>query len=366
MTNPTERPPLTFGPVPSRRLGQSLGVNLIPPKRCTYSCVYCQVGRTTHMALARRAFYRPEEILEAVRRRLAECDRDGLGVDAVTVLGDGEPTLDVNLGTALELLRGVGRRVAVISNGSLLDRPEVRADLARADWVSVKVDAASPEPWRRVDRPHGRLRLDAIHEGLRVFARELRGTLVTETMLVAGVNDGAEDSERLAGLLAGVAPAIAYLGVPIRPPAEPWVSAPAAEAVVRAYSALTRLLPRVELLTGEPLEPHPRSSDLERDLLATTAVHPLDEDAVAQLGGGARAALDVAAGLVATGQLAEATFRGKRFFLRPTGRDRRQPAAGAPSGPGETSNREHGPSPAEVPERDRAASDRASDRKGRA
>jgi len=107
---------LTFGPVPSRRLGQSLGINNIPPKICSYSCVYCQVGRTLHMQAERKAFYKPEEILKAVERKVKDAKNKGEGIDYLTFVPDGEPTLDINLGKEIELLKQLGIKIAVITN----------------------------------------------------------------------------------------------------------------------------------------------------------------------------------------------------------------------------------------------------------
>jgi len=242
------RPPPCFGPVPSRRLGQSLGVNNIPPKICTYACVYCQLGRTPRMQLTRQAFFRPEATAKVVLRRLEECDRAGVRVDYLSVVPDGEPTLDANLGELLMKLHELGPPVAVITNGSLLDRSDVRSELALADWVSVKVDAVRETTWRSVDRPHGKLRLEPILEGLRTFADSFSNVLVTESMLVAGVNDGEDDLEALTEFLAEVRPTVAYLGVPTRPPAEWWVRSAASADVVRAHAGLASRLPQVELL----------------------------------------------------------------------------------------------------------------------
>jgi wyosine [tRNA(Phe)-imidazoG37] synthetase (radical SAM superfamily) len=170
---------IAFGPVPSRRLGRSLGINNIPPKICTYACVYCQLGRTIQMQIERQAFYRPEEVVDAVRDKVQKARESGEAIDYLTFVPDGEPTLDVNLGREIARLRPLGIRIAVISNGSLMWREDVRADLMDADWVSLKVDSMRDDVWRRIDRPHGTLRLGAILDGMLEFAESFRGELVT-------------------------------------------------------------------------------------------------------------------------------------------------------------------------------------------
>lgn len=180
---------ITFGPVPSRRLGRSLGIKHIPPKVCSYACVYCQLGRTLEMRVQRKNFYDPQEIAEAVRARLSTLEERGEAVDCLTFVPDGEPTLDIRLGPAIEQLKPLGVKVAVITNASLIWREDVRSDLMLADWVSLKVDSVREQAWRRVNRPHGSLRLDAILEGMLVFAKVYSGELVTETMIVRDLAD---------------------------------------------------------------------------------------------------------------------------------------------------------------------------------
>lgn len=132
---------IAFGPVPSRRLGRSLGINNIPPKVCTYSCVYCQVGKTTRMQSGRVRFYDPQEIYMEVAQKVEKARQKGEAVDYLTFVPDGEPTMDVHLGEEIELLKSLGLKIAVITNGSLVWRQDVRADLAKADWVSFKIDS---------------------------------------------------------------------------------------------------------------------------------------------------------------------------------------------------------------------------------
>ncbi len=123
---------ITFGPVPSRRLGRSLGINNIPPKICTYSCVYCQLGRTIKMQADRRAFYETEKVFQDVKNKVEKAKGKGETIDYLTFVPDGEPTLDINLGREIELLRPLGIKVAVISNSSLIWREDVIADFDQA------------------------------------------------------------------------------------------------------------------------------------------------------------------------------------------------------------------------------------------
>jgi len=307
---------IAFGPVPSRRLGRSLGINHIPPKRCTYSCIYCQIGRTRRMQVARQTFYSPAEIVDAVREQVDRVRARGEGVDYLAFVPDGEPTLDANLGRTIEGLRPLGFPIAVISNASLLSRQDVRADLLRADWVSVKVDAVDERAWRHVDRPRGSLDLAAILEGALAFARSFQGTLVTETMLVAGVNDGAAQIEGVARYLGELRPATAYLAVPTRPPAEEWVRAPDEQVLNRAYQILNEHVARVEYLIGYEGDAFASTGDVEADLLSITAVHPMREDAARAFLERAGAGQETIARLVAEDRLVEAIYGEHRFYVR--------------------------------------------------
>ncbi len=305
-----------FGPIPSRRLGRSLGVNNIPAKVCTYSCVYCQVGRTTAMELERRAFFPPQVIRGDVAAKLENARRLGEDADYVTFVADGEPTLDVNLGLELELLRPLGVPLAVISNSSLTPREDVRADLAGADWVSLKADAVDEATWRRVNRPHKKLRLAAMLEGMRAFAGDFYGTLATETMLVKGLNDDLAHLRRVADFLAELEPATAYLSVPTRPPAEEEVRPPSEEAVARAYDVFVSAGLRTELLIGYPSDAFAYTGDVEEDILTITAVHPMREEAVAELLAKAGAEWGAVERLLADGLLAAVECGGKKFYVR--------------------------------------------------
>jgi wyosine [tRNA(Phe)-imidazoG37] synthetase (radical SAM superfamily) len=318
--------PTAFGPVPSRRLGRSLGIDNIPPKICDYGCVYCQVGRTLTMQTDRRTHYPPRDVVATVTRRLAELRELGEQVDFVTFVPTGEPTLDRHLGREIQELRASGlldqtaTRIAVITNGSLITRPDVRRDLAAADWVSLKVDAVESAIWRRINRPHGSLALPAILEGMMAFAGEFSGELATETMLVRDLNDGERHLRRVAAFLGQLAPHRAFVSVPTRPPARQSTRPPAADALNRAYQILAERLPRVELLLGDEGDAFSATGDAVVDLLGITAVHPMREAAVAALLRRTGADWTLVDALLAAGDLATASYAGDVFYLRATAR----------------------------------------------
>ena len=179
---------IAFGPVPSRRLGRSLGINNVPPKACSYSCVYCQVGRTPEEGIEPRSFHAPADVIAAVTSRVRALRERREPIDYLTFVPDGEPTLDSHLSAAIDGLRPLDLPIAVISNGSLAWRADVRAALARADWVSLKVDAVDDDLWRRINRPHPELQGGVVREGMLRFAEAYAGELASETMLVRDVS----------------------------------------------------------------------------------------------------------------------------------------------------------------------------------
>lgn len=307
---------LAFGPVPSRRLGRSLGINNIPPKHCTYSCVYCQVGRTTQSGMERHDFYAPRDIVNAVIGKIEQARVAEAVIDYLTFVPDGEPTLDVNLGREIELLRPLGIKVAVISNASLIWRADVRDDLARADWVSLKVDAVRDSVWRAVNRPSKKLNLEVILEGAREFARVFKGDLTTETMLVKGVNDTEADLTANASFVSDLRPAAAYISIPTRPPSESWVRCPDEQVLNRAYHIFARHVENVEYLIGYEGNAFMATGDPVQDLLGITAVHPMRSDAVLALLARAGADDSVLDQLVRQEKLVRVTYGSKDFYIR--------------------------------------------------
>ncbi|MEA2025761.1 MAG: radical SAM protein [Chloroflexota bacterium] len=272
--------PIVFGPVKSRRLGWSLGINNVRPKTCTYSCVYCQVGATTRARVQREASYGPSSVASAVKERVEQCRQARQPIDYATFVPDGEPTLDAALGSSIQAVQAMGLRVAVITNGSLLWREDVRDELGGADWVSLKIDTVDEHTWRRLNRPVRGLDLTVILEGMRRFAEEFHGYVATETMLVAGVNDDAPSIERVARFVRSLEPSHAYISVPTRPATEAWVREPSGDMAARAAELLARTgLPTTLLRSDEDESGFATAPDAVEGLVGILAVHPMTETA---------------------------------------------------------------------------------------
>jgi len=272
-----------FGPVPSRRLGQSLGINNIPYKICTYSCIYCQVGKAIKMQVNRQEFYKPEELVEEVRALLSKTQKNNQYPDYITIVPDGEPTLDIHLGELIDELKTFKIPVAVITNSSLIHLPDVQKDLLKADFVSVKVDAVSLVTWGKINKPHKKLNLNNIKKGIQSFAKQFTGKLVTETMLVNGINDFYTEFEEIARFIETFNPNTAYISIPTRPPAFKGVLPADETAVTAAYTIFRQRIAKVELLTGYEGNAFSSTGNFMEDILSITAVHPMREDAVLEL-----------------------------------------------------------------------------------
>ena len=307
---------ITFGPVPSRRLGRSLGINNIPPKVCTYSCVYCQLGRTKKMEVDLRAFYDPEEIRKNIAEKLKLADSSGEPVDFLTYVSDGEPSLDIHLGQEIELIQPFDVPIAVITNSSLIWRDSVKESLNKADWVSLKIDSVEEDIWRKIDRPHRSLELQKILDGIIEFSRYFKGKLVTETMLVHDLNDSKDQIRNLADFIKQLSNDTTYISVPTRPPAEKWVQPPTEEALIRAYRILSAETKNVEYLIGYEGNAFAFTGDVEKDLLSITAVHPMREEAVTAFLRKAGADRSVMDRLIENGLMVKKTFQGKTFYAR--------------------------------------------------
>ena len=211
-----------FGPVASRRLGYSLGVDIIPHKVCTLDCLYCQLGPTTLKTIERKPYVEAGPVLAELDEMLAQ----KVQIDCITFSGSGEPTLNTCLG---DIIAGIKRRcsipVTVLTNGTLLHLPEVRAGLMQADIVCPSFDAATDAVFSRINRPHESLRVEQMIEGLAAFRREFSGRILLEVMIAHGINDSAGELEKLAQALQSFGADKIQINTVTRPGAEPGVEA---------------------------------------------------------------------------------------------------------------------------------------------
>lgn len=303
MTTPFAKRPHVFGPVPSRRLGRSLGVDLLPSKTCTLDCIFCQVARTTHHTLERASYLDPAVVLGEVRDVLA----GGRAVDAVTFSGTGEPTLSLDLGPVLRELPTLGdfRRV-VITNGTLLWRRDVCDDLASADLVIPTLDTATEAAFVAVHRPAPGLTLARHLAGLEDFSSGFRGEIWLEVMLVAGLNDSDADLDALERRLGRIRADRIQLNTVVRTPVEQAIAHPVEASRMEALrERLARTHPHVEVIGRFESVSASASTTTEAEVLRLIERHPCRVDEIAQALGAARANVE---GLV-TRLLGDGTLR---------------------------------------------------------
>lgn len=311
--------PHVFGPVPSRRLGRSLGVDPIPFKTCNWNCIYCQLGRSCPLTARRTAFPPAQGIVGEVRAALETLPPDA--VDWLTFVGSGEPTLHARLGWMIRQVKTFTRLpVAVITNGSTLYQGRVRRALYAADAVLPSLDAGSETAYRSINRPHPGFTFDRHLQGLLRFRAGYRGKLWIEIMLLRSINDSECALRELASLLQTIKPDEIHLSLPLRPPAESWVQPATREALERARAILgasARILPPIP--EGAPLAD---TDNLLESILAIIARHPMEEDQLLRaLGrwhpGEASEALHW---LAASGRAQSVQCAGQRFWCSPHAR----------------------------------------------
>jgi len=307
---------LVFGPVPSRRLGKSLGINSIPPKECTFACVYCQLGNTLKLEIERKIFYSTEKIVHEVEKHIKLLDQSNDKIDYLTFVPDGEPTLDLYLGKSISALRRFGIKIAVITNSSLIGDAEVQEDLSKADWVSLKVDSVNEKTWHKIDRPHGQLDFSTVIEGVKKFSNTFKNFLATETMLIKGFNVSNDELKATANFISTLNPNKAYISIPTRPPAEDEVEPPDLKVIHRAYQIFKSKGIDTELIIGYEGNEFSSTGNFVEDILNITAVHPMRSDAVESLlekDSGSPSDLE---SMINSGELIKLNYNENLFYLR--------------------------------------------------
>jgi wyosine [tRNA(Phe)-imidazoG37] synthetase (radical SAM superfamily) len=305
---------IVFGPVPSRRFGKSLGINNIPyPKKCSYSCVYCQIGKTFDFRIEREEFYKIEEIERQVEEVIGNLKDKR--IDYISFVPDGEPTLDINLGKSIDRLKKFGIKIAVITNSSLIWRKDVRVDLNKADTISLKVDAVSEDIWKKINRPYKNLNLKEILEGIKIFSKEFNGELLTETLFIKNINDKEEEIEKIGEFLKEVKPSIAYIGYPTRPPAEKWIEIPEEKKIDLSYIVFKNKGINVKIIEKKG-EKFGYTGDLIKDILSIVSVHPMSRKEIEDFINENKGEEKIINELIEKNEIEEVEYRGEKYYRR--------------------------------------------------
>lgn len=301
-----------YGPIPSRRLGQSLGISPIPDKTCNYSCIYCMLGRTDHLTNERRDYYKVTDILDELEEALT---RVSPPPDHISIVGNGEPTLYLGLKELIDGIRSLSHiPIAVITNGALLSEPAVRSALADADVVLTSFNAPTDELFRRIDRPCPGITFEAMKQGLLDFAHMPRnGQLWVEMMLLQDINDSREALEQTRWVLQEAGPDRVFVDTPLRPPAEDFARPVSPETLAQAEETLGGALPSGFDFGAFSL---PVGTDPMETLAEICKRHPMREDqALKFLSDSGVDPLPVIDALRADPRFLEEQYGGQTFFL---------------------------------------------------
>lgn len=259
-----------YGPVPSRRLGISLGISPIPKKTCNYSCIYCQLGRTDIMTNTRKMFFPVQKIMSEFNEVL----KKSIFFDVVTIVGEGEPTLYLGLGELIdEIKRRTDKPVALITNGALFYDSDLRQEAAKADIVLPTLDAYDEASFRKINRPFGQISFESVNTGLITFSEEYEGQLWLEIMLMAGINDDEDSLSKYEQALKKIKYDRLYLNTPVRPPAEAEVEALSYEAMNKAAVRLGGI--SIDLLVSQGF--HSEIEDDYEAILSIIKRHPMNQ-----------------------------------------------------------------------------------------
>lgn len=299
-----------FGPVPSRRLGRSLGIDLVPFKTCTYNCIYCQLGPTTNLTLERREWVPFDKVIEEAREKI----RSAHGIDYITFSGSGEPTLHSRIGEMIrEFKRLSSIPLAVLTNGSLLWQQEVQDDLLEADLVIPSLDTPDRGLFRHVNRPHPDLAFDQLVDGLVKFRERYSGRIWLEVFLLSGITGMESEVKRIAGLARTVRPDLVQLITATRPAPMDFVEPVSSEDMnrfARLFDVPTVAVPALSPIAREVL------SRVDREeILRLLERRPCTvEDIALGLGIPPSEAEKYVADLDAHGQLRSRTCNGSVYF----------------------------------------------------
>lgn len=299
-----------FGPVPSRRLGFSLGIDTVPHKTCSLDCIYCQVGRTTNKTITRKEYISCGDILPEIEEILKQKKR----IDYITFSGSGEPTLNSRIKTMINNIKKLTSiPIAVLTNGTLLFQPKIREELMEADLIIPSLDAVSEEIFKKINRPHHSLEIDKVIDGLSAFSQEFKGEIWLEIMLVKGINDSPEEIKRMAEITERVKLDKIQLNTVVRPPVEEFAQSVDLENLKKIKKALGK---KCEVVAGfkRPNQKFYRE-DIEKGILTMLKRRPVTLlDISRSLGMRQNEAIKYLHMLEKEGQILAKVYKEKRYY----------------------------------------------------
>jgi len=314
LSNSTFGEPMVFGPVHSRRMGMSLGINNMHKKTCTYDCVYCQAGGTSMCSTCRSISVSPHELYFFVEKKLEELQKENIKIDYLSFVPNGEPTLDMNLSKEIMLLRNFGIPIAVFTNGAMLWNSRISENLLFADYVSVKVDTVNEDTWEKLNRPHMRLRYNLILDGISKFADKFQGTLVTETMLVKEINDNADEVNDIADFVNSINQTTSFFTTPTRPPSKKYAVTPSEEKLKELSGIINNKIRTAKTLFDVCCNDYITSGNIEKEIAKIMSVHPINYDSLKNLLFARGKTTAVIKEMLNRGLIKETTYNGERFF----------------------------------------------------
>jgi wyosine [tRNA(Phe)-imidazoG37] synthetase (radical SAM superfamily) len=302
-----------YGPVPSRRLGYSLGIDILPFKTCSLDCIYCQLGTTERKTVKRKKYFDVDAILGQIKNLIAS----GQHIDYITFSGSGEPTLNVFIGILIrEIKKNTSIPVAVLTNSTLLSRKNVRDALSRADLVVPSLDAATQEIFNQINRPHLSLKIRQVIEGLKIFRQEFSGKIWLEILLVKGVNDSPAHIKKLKKAIAEINPDRIQLNTVVRPPAENFalpLNPQELEKIREFFGKKAEIVAEFDQIQHGPI-----SHDLKDAILAMAARRPVTlADMSKSLGKHKNELIKYCDILLKEGKIKLVIHEGKKFYELP-------------------------------------------------
>ncbi|MDI6890276.1 MAG: radical SAM protein [Thermodesulfovibrionales bacterium] len=298
-----------YGPVPSRRLGFSLGVDIVPYKTCTLDCVYCQLGRTTQKNVERKMYTRKNDILEEVKEVLNKKQR----IDYITFSGSGEPTLNLDIGELIREIKALTSiPVAVLTNGTLLFMEDVQKDLLGANMVLPSLDAASQKVFEKINRPHNYLKIESIIDGLKRFRKFYRGQIWLEIMLIKNFNDNTKELFRIKNAISEIQPDRVYLNTVVRPPSEFYAKPLSRDEMMAVKNFLDKSCEVIAEFHGQRAEEPQNVEDAIVEMTKRRPVTIVDISNV--LGISVANAKQMIKRLKAKGRLKEKQYQGEKYY----------------------------------------------------